>query len=130
MLRSSFAAIGIGRAYDAAAGYGWYWTTIFGGRFDLPGTICGQTVPLAPPTSLTSANAVATSDLNLRSDPAPTSSLLSTVPPGSRLEVTGAEQAGYIPGQLRRTERLGVGGVRDVGSAGLAGDRADHVVLR
>jgi uncharacterized protein YraI len=46
---------------------------------------------------LTSANAVATSDLNLRSGPASTYALLSAVPPGSRLEVTGAEQGGYLP---------------------------------
>ncbi len=34
MLSSSYAAIGIGRAYSAGSLYGWYWTTAFGGVAD------------------------------------------------------------------------------------------------
>jgi uncharacterized protein YkwD/chitodextrinase len=36
MLNKSFVAIGIGRAYGASSGYGWYWTTDFGGYLDKP----------------------------------------------------------------------------------------------
>jgi len=38
MLNSSYKVIGIGRAYNAASPYKWYWTTDFGGYVD-------QTIP-------------------------------------------------------------------------------------
>ncbi len=34
MLNPNFTAIGIGRAYNGSATYGWYWTTTFGGYAD------------------------------------------------------------------------------------------------
>jgi uncharacterized protein YkwD len=34
MLRESFEAIGIGRAFDRGSKYDWYWTTTFGGRVE------------------------------------------------------------------------------------------------
>ncbi|MDQ3263607.1 MAG: CAP domain-containing protein [Myxococcota bacterium] len=34
MLNGDYRVIGIGRGYDAASTYGWYWTTTFGGQVD------------------------------------------------------------------------------------------------
>jgi uncharacterized protein YkwD len=49
MLGSSYAAIGIGRAYNAGSDYDWYWTTEFGGVAD--GYTSGSTpTPTSTPT--------------------------------------------------------------------------------
>ena len=97
MLRSAYTAIGIGRAQAPGSGYGWYWTTIFGGTVDAPAVLCGQasTAPTAPGTL--DGNALATDALNLRSGPGTGYALLGSVPAGSRLEVTGEAQSGYYP---------------------------------
>ncbi len=111
MLRSSFNAIGIARAYDPNSTYGWYWTTNFGGTADVPGTLCGapaDSAPLSDPPPVTElaaapaavpgeTNGAATDDLNLRSGPGASYTALSTVPRGSRLNVTGTAEADYYP---------------------------------
>ncbi len=40
MLSSAYKVIGIGRSYSAAATYGWYWTTDFGGTTDASSVPC------------------------------------------------------------------------------------------
>jgi len=40
MLSSAYKVIGIGRSYSAAATYGWYWTTDFGGTTDSSSVPC------------------------------------------------------------------------------------------
>ncbi|MDQ3779502.1 MAG: SH3 domain-containing protein [Chloroflexota bacterium] len=107
MLRAEYAAIGIARAYDASSGYGWYWTTIFGGSVDTPGILCDGAATTAPattevvsePATVTTlgANGATTDDLNLRSGPGASYSTLGTVPANSRLNVSGAAEAGYYP---------------------------------
>jgi uncharacterized protein YkwD/uncharacterized protein YraI len=94
MLQASYQSIGIARAYDAASGYGWYWTTIFGGPLDFPADICGQ-----PSNQLlaSASTAEAADDLNLRSGPGTGYAILTEVPEGSDLSVTGAAEAGYVP---------------------------------
>jgi len=47
MLGGNFEAVGVTRAYDADSGYGWYWTTIYGGSVDAPAAGCGETQPAA-----------------------------------------------------------------------------------
>jgi len=50
MLNANYKVIGIGRAYDAAGTYGWYWTTDFGGFVD-GGSPCpkvDQTISFPP----------------------------------------------------------------------------------
>ena len=68
MLGSSYAAIGIGRAYNASSTYDWYWTTEFGGVADGyttgPSPTSTQTplppaatpTPASPPASLPCAD--------------------------------------------------------------------------
>lgn len=51
MLKPEFKAIGIGRAYNSAARYGWYWTTDFGGYVDAQAQVCGGTTPAPTPTT-------------------------------------------------------------------------------
>ena len=99
MLRSSYQAIGIARAYNANSEYGWYWTTIFGGTFDVPATLCGGAPPPpAPgPTPTTGANATVTTLLNLRAGPGLDQTILTTMSAGSRIAVTGAAQNGFYP---------------------------------
>lgn len=52
MLSANFDAVGVARAYDPNSGYGWYWTTIYGGTADDPAA-CGEAQPIAiaEPTS-------------------------------------------------------------------------------
>ena len=116
MLRSAYTAVGVGRAHDPTSGYGWYWTTIFGGTVDRPAAACGEapSVPAAQeaeesapadatlnpgsdPTAAGDTNAAATADLNLRSGPGSSYARLGTVASGSRLTVTGAAESGYYP---------------------------------
>lgn len=99
MLGSQFGAIGIGRAYDAASENGWYWTTIFGDVSDGPGWLCGQAAPASKSVQLFQSvdGATAASDINLRSGPADTYDLVTTLPPGTQMVVTGREQQSYVP---------------------------------
>lgn len=108
MLRAEFTAIGIARAYNPSSGYGWYWTTIFGGTVDTPGVLCDGAASAAPAvadvvaepeTTLAAvdANAGITDDLNLRSGPGAEFDSLGTVPRDSRLTVTGPAESGYYP---------------------------------
>ncbi len=117
MLRGAYNAVGVGRAYDPNSGYGWYWTTIFGGSADGPATLCGQAPPPPPadvapapvpapdpaPEQIASeqpaagATGAATSDLNLRSGPGATYPALGTVSRGGRLIVAGPAEGGYYP---------------------------------
>jgi uncharacterized protein YkwD len=51
MLNAKFKAIGIGRAFNANATYGWYWTTDFGGYVDSGAMVCdGASAPAATNT--------------------------------------------------------------------------------
>jgi uncharacterized protein YkwD/uncharacterized protein YraI len=99
MLGGQFGAIGIGRAYDAASPHGWYWTTIFGDVSDGPGWLCGEAAPLSKSVSLFQSvdGATATSDVSLRSGPAETYDLVTTLPPSTTMTVTGREQQSYVP---------------------------------
>lgn len=99
MLNGQFGAIGIGRAYDAASPHGWYWTTIFGDLSDGPGWLCGESAPASKTASLfqSADSAVSQTDINLRSGPGPSYDLVDTLPPGTPMTVTGAEQEGYLP---------------------------------
>ncbi|MBA3415860.1 MAG: hypothetical protein H0U10_11615 [Chloroflexia bacterium] len=87
MLRSAYGAIGIGHAQDSGSGYGWYWTTIFGGEFDEPAMICGES----------GGQAVTLDDVNLRRGPGPQHAIELAVPAGVELPVAGESVAGYIP---------------------------------
>jgi uncharacterized protein YkwD len=99
MLNSSFGAIGIGRAYDPASGYGWYWTTIFGDVSDGPGWLCGEAPPPSKSISLFQSvdGAISASDVNLRTGPGADYDIVSTLAPSTEMTVTGREQASYLP---------------------------------
>lgn len=99
MLNGQFGAIGIGRAYDPNSPNGWYWTTIFGDISDGPGWLCGEAPPPSKSMSLFQSVGQATSvtDLNLRSGPAETFDLVSTLPLDTPMTVTGDVQQGYLP---------------------------------
>jgi uncharacterized protein YkwD/uncharacterized protein YraI len=99
MLGGQFGAIGIGRAYDAASSHGWYWTTIFGDVSDGPGWLCGEAAPPSKSVSLFQSvdGATATSDVSLRTGPAETYDLVTTLPPSTTMTVTGREQQSYVP---------------------------------
>ena len=94
MLLASYESIGIARSYDPNSGYGWYWTTMFGGPLDVPAAICGQPSNL----SLAAAgDATAVEALNMRSGPGPTFGVVTEIPEGSSLDVTGVAEGGYLP---------------------------------
>lgn len=95
MLQDNFGAIGVGRAYQAGSGYGWYWTSVFGGEVDSQGTICGGR--LSQELQDETANASSTDRLNLRSGAGPDGGVLRIVPNNARLRVIGTEQNGYLP---------------------------------
>lgn len=95
MLLASYESIGIARAYNAASGYGWYWTTIFGGNLDVPADVCGQ--PSNQTLATTGGNAAAADDLNLRSGPGQSYGVVTEIPEGSGLDVTGVAEDGYVP---------------------------------
>jgi len=99
MLNGAFGAIGIGRAYDPASQYGWYWTTIFGDVSDGPGWLCGEAAPPSKSVSLFQSvdGAISASDVNLRTGPATDYDLVSTLPPSTPMTVTGGEIGGFIP---------------------------------
>jgi uncharacterized protein YkwD/uncharacterized protein YraI len=99
MLNGQFGALGIGRAYSADSPYGWYWTTDFGDVSDGPGWLCGSAAPATKTLSLyqTANNATSTSDVNLRSGPGPDYSIVTEMPTGTAMSITGREQEGYIP---------------------------------
>lgn len=65
MLGGNFEAVGVARAYDANSGYGWYWTTIYGGSVDVPAAGCGESQPAviaAPPAEPTAVPETAATD--------------------------------------------------------------------
>jgi uncharacterized protein YkwD/uncharacterized protein YraI len=99
MLNGAFGAVGIGRAYDSASPYGWYWTTIFGDESDGPGWLCGETAPPSKSLSLFQSvdGAVATSDVNLRTGPGPDYGVVTTLSPSTGMIVTGRALDGYLP---------------------------------
>jgi uncharacterized protein YraI len=99
MLNGNFGAIGIGRAYDPASPYGWYWTTVFGGESDGPGWLCGEAAPPSKSVSLFQSvdGATSTSDVNLRSGPGAGYAQVTTLAPSTPMTVTGREQNGYLP---------------------------------
>jgi uncharacterized protein YraI/uncharacterized protein YkwD len=95
MLLASYESIGIARSYNPSSGYGWYWTIIFGGPLDYPADICGQ--PSNQSLATTGGNATATDVLNLRSGPGPDFGIVTEIPEGSALDVTGVAEGGYVP---------------------------------
>ena len=99
MLNPSFGAIGIGRAYDPASGYGWYWTTIFGDESDGPGWLCGETAPPSKSVSLFQSvdGAISASDVNVRTGPGMDYNVVATLPPDTAMTVTGREQGSFLP---------------------------------
>jgi uncharacterized protein YkwD/uncharacterized protein YraI len=99
MLNGEFGAIGIGRAYDPASQYGWYWTTIFGDVNDGPGWVCGEAAPPSKSLSLFQSvdTALTGSDVNLRTGPGSDYPVVSTLPADTAMTVTGREQSAYLP---------------------------------
>ncbi|MBA3451416.1 MAG: SH3 domain-containing protein [Chloroflexia bacterium] len=99
MLNGVFGAIGIGRAYDPASPYGWYWTTIFGDVSDGPGWLCGEAAPASKTVSLFQSvdGATSSSDVNLRTGPAAEYDVVTTLAPATAMTVTGAELNGFLP---------------------------------
>ena len=58
MLQAGFAAIGIGRAFDASSAFGWYWTADFGGAAEGPTpTPTSTPMPTLTPTPTTTPSA-------------------------------------------------------------------------
>jgi uncharacterized protein YkwD/uncharacterized protein YraI len=99
VLGSGFGAIGIGRAYDAASPYGWYWTAIFADVNDGPGWLCGEAAPPSKSVSLFQSvdGAVSEGDVNLRSGPGTDYAIVSTLPAGTSMTVTGREMQAFLP---------------------------------
>jgi uncharacterized protein YkwD/uncharacterized protein YraI len=99
MLSSNFGAIGIGRAYDAASPYGWYWTTDFGDESDGPGWLCGEAAPASKTLSLFQSvdGATSTSDVNLRTGPGYDYDVVTVLARDTPMTVTGREQEGFLP---------------------------------
>jgi len=95
MLQGNFSAIGVGRSFQAGSGYGWYWTTVFGGQFDVAGATCGGR--LAADLLNVSANASTTDRLNLRAGAGAESGILRILPNNARIQVIGSAQNGYYP---------------------------------
>lgn len=118
MLNASFGAIGIGRASGASSGFGTYWTTVFGATNDGTAIVCGESAPepvpaqptsppappvpsqpAQPPPADVSANATTTAALNLRNGAGLTALVLTVMPEGTRVAITGAAQSGFAPVQ-------------------------------
>lgn len=112
MLNPSFGAIGIGRAYGASSSFGTYWTTVFGATSDGAAVVCGESPPAQPtsppptpapsqpadpPPADVSANATTTAALNLRNGASLTALILTVMPEGGRVAITGAAQSGFAP---------------------------------
>ncbi len=99
MLNGSFGAIGIGRAYDPASPFGWYWTTIFGDVSDGPGWLCGEPAPPSKTVSLFQSvdGATSSSDVNLRTGPGAEYDVVTTLPPDTAMTVTGTELNAFLP---------------------------------
>jgi uncharacterized protein YkwD/uncharacterized protein YraI len=99
MLNGAFGAIGIGRAYEPASQYGWYWTIILGDVSDGPGWLCGEAPPPSKSLELFQSveGAISASDVNLRTGPSGDYDVVSTLPPDTVMAVTGGEQNGYLP---------------------------------
>ena len=87
MLRPAYGAIGIGRVYDGGSGYGWYWTTIFGGTLDEQADICGEG----------GRRARTVDDVNLRRGPGRQHDVKQALPIGVELPVVGEPVDGYLP---------------------------------
>jgi len=87
MLRPAFGAIGIGRVHDGGSGYGWYWTTIFGGELDEPAEVCGEG----------GRRARTVDDVNLRRGPGRQHDVKQAVPSGVEFPVAGEAVDGYLP---------------------------------
>ena len=118
MLNPSFGAIGIGRA-SGSSGYGTYWTTVFGATSDGAAAVCGgapappepadpapaepaptqptPAQPTSPPEPDVTANATTTAALNLRDGPSLGAAVLTVMPDGGRVAITGAAQSGFAP---------------------------------
>ncbi len=100
MLRSGFAAIGIGRAYGEGSRYGWYWTTVFGGVADGDAARCGDQLTLAPVPApegaLSGTTAITTTDLNLRAGPSLADAVFLVMPPGAAVTLTGQSTNGFV----------------------------------
>jgi N-acetylmuramoyl-L-alanine amidase len=99
LLGDGFGAIGIGRAYDPASAYGWYWTAIFADENDGPGWLCGEAAPPSKTVSLFQSvdGAISESDVNLRSGPGLDYAVVTTLPVGTSMTVTGREMQAYLP---------------------------------
>ncbi|HET7095362.1 MAG TPA: CAP domain-containing protein, partial [Thermomicrobiales bacterium] len=102
MLRGAFSAIGIARVADPNSQYGTYWTTIFGGSFDQPATLCadaanGVTQDAQQADSAAPATATTTDDVTLRGGPEADYPALASIPAGSAVDVLGSVDGGYLP---------------------------------
>jgi uncharacterized protein YkwD/uncharacterized protein YraI len=87
MLRPAFGAIGISRVHDGGSGYGWYWTTIFGGSLDERAEVCGES----------GRRARTVDDVNLRRGPGNQHDVKQAVLAGVELPVAGEPVDGYLP---------------------------------
>lgn len=104
MLNASFGAIGIGRAHGASSSFGTYWTTVFGAASDGAAVVCGSapaapapSQPTSPPPANAVANATTTAALNLRDAPSLGATVLTVMPEGGRVAITGAARSGFAP---------------------------------
>ncbi|HEU5431707.1 MAG TPA: SH3 domain-containing protein [Thermomicrobiales bacterium] len=102
MLRGAFGAIGIARIADPNSQFGTYWTTIFGGSFDQPATLCADAVngvdqEAQQANSASPATGTTTDDVTLRGGPEADYPALGTIPSGSSVDVLGSVDSGFLP---------------------------------
>ncbi|HEU0116881.1 MAG TPA: SH3 domain-containing protein [Thermomicrobiales bacterium] len=102
MLRGAFDAIGIARIADPNSQYGTYWTTIFGGSFDQPATLCADAAngvdrQAQQADSAAPATGTTTDDVTLRGGPEADYPALGTIPAGSDVDVLGSVDGGFLP---------------------------------
>ncbi len=72
MLNANFNVIGIGRAYTAGSGYGWYWTTDFGGQADAAAPPAPPPPPPPPPAPTAAPTPAPTPEPTPEPTPPPT----------------------------------------------------------
>jgi uncharacterized protein YkwD/uncharacterized protein YraI len=102
MLRGAFSAIGIARVADPNSQYGTYWTTIFGGSFDQPASLCADATSslddkAQQADSASPAAGTTTDDVTLRGGPEADYPALATIPTGSSIDILGSVDGGYLP---------------------------------
>lgn len=108
MLNPNYTVIGIGRAFNAASDYGYYWTTTFGGVFD--STACGTpaSAPQPQPTTPSQPQPQPTTAPQPQPQPQPTSP-----PTANNRSIRGGGGSAPAPG-VQPTPRPSDGGSRSI----------------